>query len=165
MLRRLLFPAVFLLLSATLSATPTHLGVSYAPFLPSTTLATTVRFDLCSSISAGASVGGFFVLGRAVFAELFVEPVWYSQATHGAQSGWRLSSRVGALVGWAREFSFGPPPVHFAGTGVHLVPLEALYQWDGWYLGGYLGLGVLSDFTRLSATAEIGVSLGITDAR
>lgn len=141
----------------------THLGVVAAPVLWPGEAVAIARFARDAAddgvrgphLSWAVSAGGFSALGSAASVAVGVEPVWF----HGR--GARVSSRLGAGVGVAREFSFGTPPVDFWGVAISLVPVEVLFRVGGAYAGFLLGISAVTDLSRFAATVSLGLSVGV----
>ena len=135
--------------------TTSQAGVGVSGFLPVMTADASLRLDLAPGWAWGGAIAGFYALGRSVHAEVFMEPVYLTNTR------WRLSSRLGLLVGWNREFSFGPPPQWFAGAGVHLQLIEAQWHPGAWYMGLATGIRVLTDLRRVAGTFYLSLTTGL----
>ena len=133
----------------------TRAGVVYSPFLPVVTAGVQLRMEDTEWLSWGAAFGGFYALGRSVHAELFLEPVYLRTER------WRVSSRAGLLLGWHEQFPVGPPPEQFPGPGVHFVPVEAMVEWGGYYLGALAGVKLVTDFNRVAGSFYLGLTAGL----
>ena len=133
-----------------------------APFLPVFTTALLVHVEHTPHLYYGAGVGGFYVLGRSIHAELFIEPVYLRSER------WMLSSRFGVTGGWSEEFSFGPPPRSFPAVGVHIGVIDAAYRIvtiDGGpgsvYLRAGLGAHAVTNLAGVAGTVYLGLGAGV----
>jgi hypothetical protein len=142
-------------------AAEARLQFMVSPFLPVATASVGAQAEITPRLFWGVEVGAFYVLGRSVNAQLFLEPVYLRRGP------WRLSGRLGVLAGHSMEFSFGPPPQQFMGIGAHLSPIEVAMRISATPRGRSLfvrlrlGLQVLTDFERLAASPHVGLGMGV----
>lgn len=144
-----------------------RLAVEAGPFLPVFTAGISVASEIRPRLFWGGGVHAFHVLGKSVHAGLFLELVSCKR------SGVRVSSRIGPIVGWNEEFSFGPPPQTFWGAGVHVDLLRVTLalpdvadRTERFFAGLDLGVRAISDGTRIAGSASILLLAGVvTHAR
>jgi len=134
---------------------PVLVGIAVSPFLPVVSLSLPVHFELSPRLYWGGSLNAFYVLGKSINGEVFIEPVYYDG------SRLRLSSRLGFIVGWNEELSLGRTLDMFWGIGGHLVLLEGIFKMAPCFVSICVGIQVLTDFTHIAGSVYAGIGTGI----